>query len=226
MEKPVRAKKAVKNGVNGHDPLQPLTEVFKRSGFVILGEKMSKEEFEAFSVSQELLQMERESDGTVIIMPVHRASGKRELRVGTFVEMWRYQTQKGDAYGPSAGFDLPAGSTRSADAAWISDERMESTNPEEEENSFKGPVPDFVVEVRSGSDRIERVKEKMKSVWMKNGVRLAWLIDPYDEKAYLYREGEEEPEIVKGFSGKKLSGENVMPGFEFPLDAVMLKKKK
>ncbi|MBX2892537.1 MAG: Uma2 family endonuclease [Saprospiraceae bacterium] len=61
----------------------------------------------------------------------------------------------------------------------------------------------------------------MTETWMANGVRLAWLIDPYEEKAYIYRAGKGKPEIVEGFSGKKLSGEDVLPGFELPLETMM-----
>ena len=50
-----------------------------------------------------------------------------------------------------------------------------------------------------------------------NGVRLAWLIDPYEEKAYVYRVGADASEVVEGFEGKELSGETVLPGFSLPL---------
>jgi len=63
----------------------------------------------------------------------------------------------------------------------------------------------------------------MTDVWMANGVRLAWLIDPYSEKVWIYREGRE-VEILKGFEGKKLSGEDLMPGMELPLEEMMVKK--
>ena len=55
---------------------------------------------------------------------------------------------------------------------------------------------------------------------MANGARLSWLIDPYDEKVYIYRPGRE-VETIEGFAGKTLSGEDVLPGFELPLEEMM-----
>lgn len=187
---------------------------------------MSKEAFKAFAAEHQEVQLERESDGTIIIMPlVHGGSGKRENLVGYFLRHWQIQTGLGEVYGSTTGFDLPDGSTRAPDAAWISDLRLTELTSEEEEAGFIPVVPDFVVEVRSSSDRIAKVKEKMQDVWMKNGVRLGWVIDPYNETVFIYRENHE-PEEVHGFTGKKLTGEAVMPGLEVPLDKLKLKKKK
>ncbi len=80
---------------------------------------------------------------------------------------------------------------------------------------FAPLVPDFVMEVRSSSDRIGKLKKKMTDTWLSNGVRLAWLLDPKMEKAYIYRPGQPVEEI-SGFD-RSISGEQVCPGFEFDL---------
>lgn len=187
--------------------------------------KMSKKEFERFSMRHDELQMERESDGTILIMPVHGGTGKRENKAGFFVRLWQYQTGLGEVYGSTTGFDLPDGSTRMPDTAWLSDATMATFTEEEEENEFIPAVPDFVIEIRSSTDRLGRVKDKMNKTWMKNGVRLAWLIDPYQEKVYIFRPNEE-VETIEGFTGKKLRGEDLMPGMELPLDEMKIKKHK
>jgi Uma2 family endonuclease len=167
--------------------------------------------------------MERESDGTVIIMPlVLGGSGKRENLLGYFIRHWQIQTGKGEVYGSTTGFQLPDGAVRAPDTAWISDEKLREMTAEEEENNFIPIVPDFVVEILSSSDRLARAKEKMKNTWMKNGVRLGWLIDPYREQVFIYREGQVE-EVVAGFVGKELSGEDVLPGLLVPLDKLAAK---
>ncbi|MEK7254111.1 MAG: Uma2 family endonuclease [Bacteroidota bacterium] len=224
MEKPARAKIAGKQGDSKPENWFPLSFFKKCGGFLRTGGRMSKKEFERFSMSQELFQMEREPDGTVLIKPLlAHGDGSREGALGAFVFKWQHSKNTGETFSSNVGIDLPDGSTRSPDAVWVSDERLVGVSGEEFENEFLKAVPDFVAEFRTGVDNLELVKEKMSFIWMKNGVRLAWLIDPYEEKTYIYREGQEDPEIVEGFSGKKLSGENVMPGFEFPLDAVKLK---
>ena len=70
---------------------------------------------------------------------------------------------------------------------------------------------------RSVKDDLENLKSKMTDSWIANGVRLAWLIDPYEEKAWVYRSNGS-IDVVEYFSGKKLSGEDVLPGFELDLE--------
>ena len=206
--------------------LLPLERMFREIGTVQAKHKMSKKQFLKFSQKHGDLQMERESDGTVIIIPlVLGGSGKRENLIGFYLRYWQLQTGMGEVYGSTTGFDLPDGSTRAPDAAWISDERMAGMTSETEENSFIPVVPDFVVELCSSSDHLTEVKNKMKDVWMKNGVRLGWLIDPYKEKIYIYRE-DGSSDTLDGFSGNVLSGEDIMPGLEMPLEKLKLGKKK
>ncbi len=55
----------------------------------------------------------------------------------------------------------------------------------------------------------------MTDTWINNGVRLAWLIDPNQEKAYIYRaDGSEE--VVVSLEGV-LSGEDVCVGLQLDL---------
>jgi len=187
-------------------------------GPVELQSPLSKEEFVALAERFPNFRMEREPDGSVTIMsPVKRGSSKRESRINFFAQWWHYQTKSGEVHGPTGTFDLPDGATKMPDTAWISPERI-AASPDNDEEKYVQIVPDFVAEVRSATDRLKKLQHKMTHTWMMNGVRLAWLIDPYEEKVYIYRAGQPEPEVVTGFEGKKLSGEEVMPGFELPLD--------
>ncbi len=189
-------------------------------GPIELQRPLTKAEFVALTERYPDLGMEREKDGTTTIMsPVKKGSGRREFNLNGLFFMWHYNSQLGEFFSPSTGFDLPDGTTKSPDIAWISSER---SSPGEEEEFVK-TVPDFIVEVRSSTDRLKKLKTKMLKSWMANGVRLAWLLDPYEEKAYIYRTGNTEPEVIEGFAGKKLSGEDLLPGFELPLE-MMLRK--
>ena len=196
-----------------------LEELAVHYGPVELQKPLSKAEFSALAERFPDLQMEREQDGKISIMsPVKRGSGKREPILYGFLFIWYLKTRLGELHGPSTGFDLPDGSTRSPDAAWISEERLKQAP--DEEDSYVSIVPDFIGEIRSSTDRLKKLQQKMTDTWMANGVRLAWLIDPYEEKAHIYRVGRE-IEIVSGFEGKILSGEEVLPGFELPLVEMM-----
>ena len=203
----------------------PIIKAIRRLGVLRSDITMTKEEFKSFALSTEGLQMERESDGTITIMPlVLGGSGKRENLLGFYIRHWQIQADLGEVYGSTTGFDLPDGSTRAPDVAWVSDERLSQFTEKEEEENFIPVPPDFVIELRSASDSLKKVEDKMKNKWMKNGVRLGWLVDPYDELVIIYREDGSE-EKIKGFAGRFLSGENIMPGLEVPLDKLMVKKK-
>lgn len=191
-------------------------------GPLILDNPLSKAAFMDLADRFPDLRMEREKDGKVIIMsPVKPGSGKREAIIIYHITAWWHQHKRGLPFSSSTGIELPDGATKSPNSAWISPERLKGITPEALEATFLKVVPDFVVEICSQSDRLTRLKQKMKNDWMKNGVRLAWLIDPYQEKVYIYRENGQR-ETISGFTGKKLSGEAVMPGMELPLEELKI----
>ncbi len=114
----------------------------------------------------------------------------------------------------STAYDLPDGSFCRADGAWIPLEKHHRLSKKEREQ-IPTIVPDFVMEICSQTDSISKLKKKMTEVWIANGVRLAWLIDPIRQKARVYRQDGSTEEVID-FSGS-LSGENVLPGFELKL---------
>jgi Uma2 family endonuclease len=112
----------------------------------------------------------------------------------------------------STGFVLPDKSMLSPDASWVEKSRWESLTTAQQEK-FAPLCPDFVMELKSPSDSIKYLKDKMKT-WIKNGCRLAWLIDPESKEVTIYRvDGSVE---LKAFN-ENLDGENVLPGFSFDL---------
>ena len=186
-------------------------------GAVELQNPLNRETFMTLADQYPDLTLERDKNGiTTIMSPVKKGSGKRESTLHGLLFAWNHRTRPGEVHGPSSGFDLPDGSFKQPDAAWISNERLGATKGADDE-AFVTVAPDFVAEIRSGTDRLKKLQTKMTDVWIANGVRLAWLIDPYDEKVYIYRPSRE-IEVVEGFAGKTLSGEAVLPGFELPLD--------
>ncbi len=201
-----------------------LEELALHYGPVELHRSLSKTEFTALAEHYPDLGMEREKNGTTTIMsPVKKGSGRREFNLSGLFFMWHFKTNLGEFFSPSTGFDLPDGTTKSPDISWISPERLSAAPNDQEEEDFVKIVPDFVVEVRSGTDRLKKLQAKMTNTWMANGVRLAWLIDPYEEQVHIYRT-DRQPEVVTGFLGKNLSGEDVLPGFELPLERMLRRR--
>lgn len=180
--------------------------------------RMSMEEFYAFCALNEGLRIERDSEGNVIIMPpVYTESGSQEQKVGFYVSLWNENNgNPGLVFSPSTGFTLPNGAVRSADASWLSNEKWSALS-KEEKRSFAPVVPEFIIEVRSTTDKEDKLYEKMEE-WIANGVLLAWLIDPILEQARVYR-ADGSILVIKSFD-EALSGEEVLPGFTFELSSL------
>ncbi len=182
-------------------------------------ENMTDEEFLHFCMVNKDMRIERDKNKNIIIMaPVNNTSGYYENEAAGEVRAWAKKHKTGVSFSPSTGFTLPNRAVRSPDACWVSPERW-ATLTDTDKTKFAPVCPDFVIEIRSKTDNLKPLIEKMEE-WMENGVRLGWLIDPQQQQTYIYRENAE-VEIIKGFD-KVLSGEQVMPDFEFELGLLVM----
>lgn len=180
-------------------------------------EEMSNEEFFEFCVANKHLRIERDEQNQILIMaPAGGESGRKHIKIATALEIWNTKTSSGVVFDSSAGFNLPDGSMRSPDAAWIKKEKWDSLSLKEK-SVFLPFAPDFLVEVLSLSDKPATALEKMNK-WIQNGTLLGWLIDSKTQVTYIYR-ANGTIDKVEGFD-KKLSGEDVLPGFEFDLSVL------
>lgn len=170
------------------------------------GERLSQ-----FSSDNPFWQFEYSAEGELIIVPPPGSdSSADEGEVSTDLSLWR-RSNGGMSYPSSIGFQLPSGAQRIPDAAWIPQERYDNLTPSERRGTIDG-APDFVVEVRSRTDRLPPFLAKMQE-WMEAGARLGWAIDPFNRHTYLYRAGQTGPELLE--NPDTLSGEDVLPGFTF-----------
>ncbi len=155
------------------------------------------------------ISLERSAKGELIIMPpVGGTSGNNEADLIGLVWLWNRQTGLGKVFSSSTIFKLPGGGDRSPDAAWIKLDRWEALTPEEQEK-FPPICPDFVIELRSRTDALKPLQEKMQE-YLNSDLRLGWLINPQDEQVEIYRL-DQDVEIVS--FPVSLSGEEVLPGF-------------
>ena len=163
---------------------------------------MTVQEFYEFCLANRDLRIERTAKGEVIIMPpAFSDTGNRNFNIAVQLGIWADQDATGLGFDSSAGFTLPNGATRSPDASWISLSRW-NVLTDEQKASFAQICPDFVIELRSSSDRLNDLQEKMQEYLM-NGILLGWLIDRKNHQVYIYRPHQdveilENPEIVKG----------------------------
>lgn len=161
-------------------------------------------------------RVERTAQGEIVIMPPTGAkTGNRNAVVVTQLTAWSWTDDTGAAFDSSTGFDLPDGATRSPDAAWVRKSRLTDLSGEEKEK-FLPLCPDFVIEIRSPSDDLSALKEKMEE-YIANGAKLGWLIDAKRQRVFIYRPGQQVEELDKP---SRLSGEDLLPGFHLNLERV------
>jgi len=170
---------------------------------------LSDEQFLQLCQENPELRIEMNAKGELVIMPpTGMMTGVRNSRFNARLVGWSDQDGSGLAFDSSTMFTLPNGAKRSPDASWIKKERWEALTKEQQEGI--GPFcPDFVVEIRSPSDRLPMLQEKMQE-YIDNGARLGWLIDPLDKRVYIYRPSQAMTALD---NLETLSGDPELPGF-------------
>ncbi|MEH2318681.1 Uma2 family endonuclease [Nostoc sp.] len=162
-------------------------------------------------------QFERTASGELLIMPPTGSdTGNRNFDIVVELGIWNKQTKLGKGFDSSTGFTLPNGAERSPDVSWVKIERWNALTPEQQEK-FAPICPDFVVELRSRTDSLKELQEKMRE-YIENGTQLGWLIERKNKRVEIYRPGKN-VEILD--NPTSLSGENVLPGFVLDLRQIM-----
>lgn len=171
--------------------------------------------FELSRINRDL-RLERTARGELVIMtPTGGLAGWRSAELMFQLAGWARQDGTGVAFESSTGFRLPNGAVRSPDAAWVRRDRLAQLSPEEKAR-FLPLCPDVVIELRSPSDPLPQLQEKLDE-YMANGAHLGFLIDPDERRAHVYREGGrievlEEPSAIPG--------DPVLKGFRLELAAI------
>lgn len=178
--------------------------------------QVTHEQFKQLVEVNRDLRLERTATGELIVMsPTGSTTGNCNLEIEGQLWLWNRQTQLGQAFNSSTGFHLPNGADRSPDAAWVTQKRWDSLTCEQQED-FAPLCPDFVVELRSGSDSLKPLQEKMQE-YIDNGTRLGFLIDRKNKRVEIYKPNVE-VEVLN--HPDQISGEDVLPGFVLDLTAV------
>ncbi|MHC5596811.1 MAG: Uma2 family endonuclease [Nostoc sp.] len=172
--------------------------------------QMTDEQFFEFCLANRDLRIERNKFGELVIMPpTGSETGNREVNISGQLWVWSEQDGTGITFSSSTGFKLSTGAERSPDASWIKLERWNSLSPEQQQK-FAPICPDFVVELKSPSDNLQTLKEKMDEYMKEPGIQLGWLIHRKHRQVYIYRPGLSEECLDNPAT---VSGESVLPGF-------------
>lgn len=179
--------------------------------------ELTDEQFFQLCQNNRDLRFERTANGELIIMsPTGSETGRRNSGLNFQLTAWNIQNNLGVVFDSSSGLKLPDGSDISPDSAWVRRDRWDALTPEQKEK-FAPICPDFVVELRSASDSLEKLRAKMK-VYIKNGAKLGWLLDRKNRQVEISRP---DRDVEIRYSPATLSGEDVLPGFVLDLSDIL-----
>jgi Uma2 family endonuclease len=174
---------------------------------------VTHEQFEQFCRKYRKLRLELTSTGELIVMPPTGAeTGRSNAHLIYQLMAWTQKDATGVCFGETAGFVLPNGAIRSPDASWIKREKWDSLT-DQQKKRFGPWCPDFVAELRSPSDRLSELRNKMVE-YIETGASLGWLIDPFKRQVYVYRPNEE---VITLDNPETVSGDPLLPGFTLNL---------
>jgi Uma2 family endonuclease len=175
----------------------------------VRGIKLTDEQFTRLCQENPELRLELTAQLELIIMPPTGAkTGRRNSRLARRLDTWAEMDGTGIVFDSSTLFTLPNGAKRSPDASWVRRDKWDTLTDAQQE----GPAPlcpEFVVELRSRTDRLADLQEKMQE-YIDNGTQLGWLIDLIDKKVYVYRPNQSVETLDDPTA---LHGEPVLPGF-------------
>jgi Uma2 family endonuclease len=177
---------------------------------------MSDEELMRFCAANDALRVERDANGEILVMtPAGNRTGRKNTAIISALDAWAVQDGRGYAFDSNTGFTLPDGSMRSPDAAWVEAARWDALS-EDDKDRFSPICPDFIIELRSQSDRLAELEAKMVQ-WVANGAKVAWLIDPERQVVSIYRP-DDEPEVFH--HPTSVQGNGVIAGFELVMTRI------
>ena len=175
--------------------------------------RLTPEQFRQVCRDNRDLRLELTSNGGLIVMPpTGSKTGQRNFNLSRQFGVWVEKDGTGVGFDSSTGFSLPDDAILSPDASWVRRERWDALT-EEEQEGFAPLCPDFVIELRSSSNSLKSLQEKMQE-YIGNGAQLGWLINPPERRVYIYRTGEE-VEVLS--DAKTVSADPILPGFVLQL---------
>jgi Uma2 family endonuclease len=170
---------------------------------------VTPEQFEQLCIEYDELRLELTSTGELIVMPgTGGKTGARNALLTIQLGVWTINDGTGISFDSSTTFALPNGARRMPDGSWVKRERWDSLT-ERQQDAFVPICPDFVVELRSPTDRISKLRAKLVE-YMENGALLGWLIDPLMFRVYVYRPDQD---LVILENPETVSGDPLLPGF-------------
>ena len=164
------------------------------------------------------LDIERGARGELIISG-GSAGFEPYVGAGIVAQFWNWQVASG--VGLVGGGDnglkrLRDLRTRAPDCCWFDDEQAAEVLRQAGEPGYPQVMPTVVVEIRLTGQSLASQLEKVRE-WMRDGVKVGWMIDPTAKTVYVFRD-DGEPEMHTAPSSLEVGPE--MPGMTVEFERI------
>ena len=178
--------------------------------------RLSDDQFFEFCQLNRDLRIERTAGGGITIMPPTGGdTSDRNAEITMQLRLWAKRDGTGVAFDSSGGFVLPNRAILSPDASWVVRDRLDTLTAEQRAK-FLPLCPDFVIELRSPSDGLTVLQDKMQE-FIANGARLGWLIDRREQQVFVYRPA---TPVERLHGPERVSAEPLLPGFSLEMPPI------
>ncbi len=150
-------------------------------------------------------RMELVSGQVNVMSPSGYESDEVSIELAAQLRNWVRPRKLGRVTGSSAGFILPNADTRAPDVSFVKAERLR-----ESPRRFAELAPDLMVEVKSPTDNLQTLREKVQS-FLALGTQVGIAINPETHTVEVYRPGNEVVEILG--DGDFLQVPELLPGW-------------
>ena len=153
-------------------------------------------------------QLELVDEKIIVMGPSDIVSSEIGAELIRLLANWVKPRRLGRVFDSSGGFILPDANLRAPDVSFVSAERLKRSK-----RYFAEIVPDLTVEIKSQSDRLKPLQEKIES-FLKLGAKVGILIDPDKLTVTIYRPTGN-PVLLN--DGDILTIPELFPGWEVPI---------
>lgn len=154
---------------------------------------------------QQDYQIELQEGNLLVMGPSDIESSEIGAQLIFLLKLWVNPRKIGRIFDSSGGFIMPNTDLRAPDVSFVAAERLKRTV-----RDFGQLVPDLVVEIKSKTDRISKLEDKVK-LFLELGARIGILINPDELTVSVYRPNGD-IEVLTG--NDKLTIAELFPGWE------------
>ena len=148
-------------------------------------------------------------EGNILIMgPSDIESSEIGAELIRLLGNWIKPRKLGRIFDSSGGFIMPNTDLRAPDVSFVSAQRLKRTV-----RDFGNLVPDLVVEIKSKTDRVSKLEDKLK-LFLELGAKVGILINPDELTVTVYRP---DGKIILLIEDDKLTVSELFPGWEIAI---------